>query len=100
MPVAVRAPWGDTWVGAVSAAQRTEQAGRRGAADQDRGGWAGAALEAGTRLWTPGLGWPRAKSGAPAVPEAAPRASQVWPAEAVEAVMSQTRPRYHCHHPE
>ena len=97
MPVAVRAPWGDTWVGAVSAAQRTEQAGRRGAARQDRGDWAGAALEAGTRLWTPGLGWPRAKIGAPAVPEAGPRANPDWPAVAVEAVMSQIRPPHHCH---
>ena len=53
---------GQSW----RAALRSAQAGRRGAAHQDKADWAEAALEAQTRLWTRGLGWPRAKSGAPA----------------------------------
>ena len=76
VPGAELAPWEDTWVGAVSAAQRSEQGGRRGAARQDMGDSAEAALEVETRPWTLDLGWPRAKLGAPAVHEAAPRASQ------------------------
>ena len=61
----------DMGAGAVSvqrrrAAQRSAQAGRRGEAHQDKADWAEVALEAQTRLWTRGLGWPRAKTGAPA----------------------------------
>ena len=48
------------------AAQRSAQAGKRGEAHQDKADWAEAVLEAQTMLGTRGLGWPRAKSGAPA----------------------------------